>query len=101
MMRNFLSFFSMLAFGVLTAAAIVAILPWLSGRAPTGTVIGGTKLQFDSLLLGMVLGLFLGTLGRYNWADIPRRMVTWLLIRERQFFYYLLIGGCVAVLLFY
>ena len=101
MMRNFLTFFSMLAFGVLTAAAIVAILPWLSGRTPTGTVIGGTRLQFDSLLLGMVLGLILGTLGRYNWADIPRRMVTWLLIRERQFFYYLLIGGCIGVLVFY
>ena len=49
----------------------------------------------------MVLGLFIGTLGRYNWGDVPRRMVTWVLIRERQFFYYTLIAGCVAVLLFY
>jgi hypothetical protein len=100
-MRTLLTFFSMLAFGVLTAAAIVAIMPWLSGQMPSGTVIGGTKLHFDSLLLGMVLGLILGTLGRYNWGEIPRRVVTWVLIRERQFFYYVLIGGCVAVLVFY
>ena len=100
-MRNILTFFSMLAFGVLTAAAIVAIMPWLSGRMPAGTVIAGTRLQFDSLLLGMVLGLILGTLGRYHWADIPRRVVTWFLVRERQFFYYTLIAGCIGVLLFY
>jgi hypothetical protein len=49
----------------------------------------------------MVLGLVLGTMGRYNWGDIPRRTVTWFLIRERQFFYYTLIGTCVAVMLFY
>ncbi len=101
MMRTLLTFFSVLAFGVMTAAAIVAIIPWLSGRLPSGTAFGGTRLQFDSLLLGMVLGLFLGTLGRYHWADIPRRLVTWFLIRERQFFYYVLIGGCITVLLFY
>jgi hypothetical protein len=40
-------------------------------------------------------------MGRYNWGDIPRRAITWVLIRERQFFYYALIGGCVGVLLFY
>ena len=101
MMRNVLTFFSMLAFGVMTAAAILAIMPWLSGRLPADTLAGKSGMQLESLMLGVVLGLFLGTLGRYHWADIPRRVVTWCLIRERQFFYYALIGGCIAILLFY
>jgi hypothetical protein len=42
-----------------------------------------------------------GALGRFNWSDIPRRVVTWFLLRERQFFYYLMIGLCAVVLFFY
>lgn len=100
-MRGMLTFFSTLAFAVMTAAAIVAILPWLSGR-PSAMANGAESgLHFESLLLGVVLGLFIGSLARFEWADVPRRVVTWVLIRERQFFYYALIGGCIAVLLFY
>jgi hypothetical protein len=50
------------------------------------------------------LGFEIGStnaVARSEWSDIPRRIVTWFLIRERQFFYYALIGGCIAVLLFY
>ncbi len=101
MVRAVLTFFSTLAFAVLTAAAIVALLPWMTGRQPNALVGGESGLHFESVLLGLVFGLFIGTLTRYNWGDIPRRIVTWALIRERQFFYYALIGGCIAVLLFY
>ena len=101
MTRAVLTFFSMLAFGIMTAAALFALTPWLSGRTPGSALSSASGLQFESLLLGVVLGLLLGSLGRYNWGEIPRRAVTWFLIRERQFFYYVLIGGCVGVLLFY
>ena len=101
MMRAALTFFSMLAFGVLTAASIIALGPWLSGQTGSNALAGTGGLQFESLLLGMLLGLVLGTMGRYNWGDIPRRIVTWFLVRERQFFYYTLIAACLGVLLFY
>lgn len=101
MMRSALTFFSILAFGVIAAASIMAITPWLSGRVSGSTLSGSGGLQFESLVLGLVLGLGLGSLARYHWADIPRHIVTWFLIRERQFFYYALIGGCIGVLLFY
>lgn len=102
MLRNLFSFFSMLALGVMTAAAIAALIPWVSGRTPAAIQAGlGGGLHFESLLLGLTLGLGFGVLARYHWTDIPRRLITWFLIRERQFFYYTLIGGCVAVLLFY
>lgn len=102
MFRNILSFLSMLAFGVMSAAMIVAVMPWLSGKA-TGETLGAgpAAIHFESLVFGVVIGLGIGTLARFNWGDIPRRVITWFLIRERQFFYYTLIAGCSAVLLFY
>ncbi|MEQ1670554.1 MAG: hypothetical protein ABL893_06835 [Hyphomicrobium sp.] len=100
-MRGMLTFFSTLAFAVMTAAAIVAIMPWLSGRTAAAATAAEGGLHLESLLLGVVLGLVIGSVARFEWADIPRRIVTWVLIRERQFFYYALIGGCIGVLLFY
>jgi hypothetical protein len=100
-MRAVLSFFSVLAFGAMTSALLIALMPWLGSHAPEGVKSMTNDLQFNSLTLGMVLGLTLGTLGRYNWTDVPRRVVTWFLVRERQFFYYSLIAICGAVLLYY
>ncbi|MFA7305117.1 MAG: hypothetical protein WC026_00415 [Hyphomicrobium sp.] len=101
MMRSVLSFFSVLAFGAMTAALLIALLPWVSGHAPDNLKALADGLQFNSVMLGLVFGLMLGSLGRYNWADIPRRVVTWFLVRERQFFYYVLIAMCAGVLLYY
>jgi hypothetical protein len=101
MMRAVLSFFSVLAFGAMSAAALIAVLPWLSGRAPAGLKAMTDGLQFNSVMFGIVFGLTLGSLGRYNWTDVPRRVVTWFLVRERHFFYYTLIAICAGVLLYY
>ena len=102
MLRNLFSFFSMLALGVMSAAGVAALVPWMSGRAPGASPLSvGGGLHLESLLLGLTLGLGFGILARYNWVDIPRRLITFFLIRERQFFYYILIAGCVAVLVFY
>ncbi len=101
MMRSVLSFFSILAFGAMTAAVLVALLPWLSGHVPAGLQPMANGLQFESLVLGMVLGTTLGSLGRYNWADIPRRIITWFLVREQYLFHFAVIVACGAVLFFY
>lgn len=98
LLRATLTFFSTLAVGVLTAGALVALMPSLGSGIDAGPASG---LHFESLLLGVLFGLVLGTVGRYNWADVPRRVITWFLIRERQFFYYSLIAICIGVLLFY
>lgn len=100
-MRAVLSFFSILAFGAMTAAVLIALLPWLSGHAPAGVKAVTDGLQFNSVMFGLVFGLMLGSAGRYNWADIPRRVVTWFLVRERQFFYYALIAISAGVLFYY
>jgi hypothetical protein len=101
MMRSVLGFFSMLAVGVMTLAVIIALLPWFSARMADAGLAPPGALQFESALAGLSLGLLLGVLARYHWSDIPRRLVTWFLVRERQFFYYALIAGCIGVLIFY
>jgi hypothetical protein len=100
-MRAVLSFFSVLAFGAMTAGVLIALLPWLAGHAPAGVKALTDGLQINSVMFGLVFGLTLGSLGRYNWSDVPRRVVTWFLVRERQFFYYSLIAICAGVLLYY
>lgn len=101
MMRSFFQFFSMLAAGVLTLGLIAVMLPWVQGHGAPAALAPAPALHFESAVVGLMLGLGFGVLGRYHWADIPRRAVTWFLVRERQFFYYALITGCIAVLVFY
>ncbi len=99
--RPILSFFSVLAFGIMAAAALFALTPWLSGHVPESVRSYTDGLQFGSLTAGLVLGLVLGAIGRCEWSDIPRRIITWFLVREQQFFYYSLIAVCAGVLIFY
>lgn len=101
MIRAVFQFFSMLALGVLTLGFMTVTLPWVNGQTANYGVAPAPALHLASAVLGLVLGLCFGVLARYHWADIPRRMVTWVLVRERQFFYYALIVGCLAVLMFY
>lgn len=100
-MRSVFQFFSMLAFGVLSLGLIATVLPWLAQRGLLAAGNPAPALQFESALAGLAVGLLIGVLARYHWADIPRKAVTWVLVRERQFFYYALIAGCIGVLFFY
>jgi hypothetical protein len=99
--RSVLSFFSVLAFGIVASAGVFALTPWLSGHVPDNVRALTGVLQFESVAVGLALGLMLGALGRCNWSDIPRRIVTWFLVREQRFFYYALIAVCAGVLVFY
>lgn len=85
----------------MSAAALIALMPWIASHAPESLKAATGGLEFSSVMIGLMLGLTLGSLGRYNWAEIPRRVVTWALVRERQFFYYALIAICAGVLFFY
>lgn len=85
----------------MTAALLIALLPWVSGHVPDNLKALTDDLRFNSVMLGLVFGLMLGSLGRYNWSDVPRRVVTWFLVRERLFFYYILIVICAGVLFYY
>jgi hypothetical protein len=75
-MRRVLELFSILAVGFFVAGALgVAALDDLPlGRGG----IGGGKIDFGSLGLGLVLGVVITTIARVGWSEIPRRFVAWL-----------------------
>jgi hypothetical protein len=92
----------MLAFALISAAMLIAISPWLTGQARGEHLnLGPLTIHLESVILGVTFGLLLGLLGRLHWSEIPRTIVTWLLVRERQLFYWLILAVCVGVILFY
>lgn len=101
MMRSVFQFFSMLAAGVMTLGLVAVLLPWTQGHTLPGGRAPIASLHLESAVFGLAVGLSFGVLARYHWADIPRRLVAWFLVRERQFFYYALIACCLAVLILY
>lgn len=101
MFRSVFSFLSMLSFGILGAAAIVALVPWLSGQSPEGVRAVAGSLHFESVLLGVVIGLGTAALARFNWADMPRRLINWVLIRERQIYGAIALAAGLAILFLY
>jgi hypothetical protein len=66
MLRSVLTFFSTLAIAVMTAVALAAIMPWLSGRTSATMLTGEGRLHLESLILGVVLGLIVGSVARYE-----------------------------------
>jgi hypothetical protein len=78
-MRSVLSFFSMLALGLMIAAVIMV--------APSGTAtvtniggfeIGGPALDYRSVVAGLGIGLFIAVVGQISWREAARRFGGWL-----------------------
>jgi hypothetical protein len=85
-MKSVLGFFSLLALGVLGAGVLAVVgsgpLSQLHANAPYGD---GAGIDMGSLLMGLAAGLLLATLARVSWAELPTRVVSWLLANERNF----------------
>lgn len=98
-----------MAVGTLAAALAVAFAPVMpafmlpeTGRGPgSGVVSSGQTLQFASVLAGVFLGLIISYVARLNWTEIPRRIVNWVLVRERKIYYGGAIAASLAVILYY
>ncbi|MBC7833407.1 MAG: hypothetical protein H7Y62_15455 [Hyphomicrobium sp.] len=73
-MRSVLSFFSMLALGLMIAAVIMV--------APSGTStvtnIGGPALDYRSVVAGLGIGLLIAIIGQISWREAARRFGGWL-----------------------
>jgi hypothetical protein len=49
----------------------------------------------------LVLGAVLASVTRVSWAEVPRRIVIWLVANERTFYRVAWAGLLIAVILFY
>ena len=76
-MRLVLGFVSTLAVGF-SAAALIAVTA--SDILPIGSNGSGiARLDFGSLGLGLIIGILISGIARFGWADIPRRLVMYVL----------------------
>lgn len=102
-MRSAIGFLSLLAFGFLAAGVLTVVGSGPAAQSALEAIagVGETGVHLGSLLIGMVLGVVLSALARVSWADLPRRLVAWLLAHERGFYRLALVGAFVGFLLFY
>lgn len=98
-MRSALGFFSLLAFGVLASGVLTVVG---SGSLQDFSGAGDAlRIDFASLLIGLVLGIVLSALARVSWSELPSRCVRWLLDHERSFYRLAMVGVFLGILFFY
>jgi hypothetical protein len=101
-MKALLGFLSLVALGLIAAVVIVlAMTGGGDGLVARRIFEDGFRLDYPSLLLGLVLGLVMATIARISWAELPRRIVLWLVANERNFYRVATAAIMVGVILFY
>ncbi len=82
-MRAVLSFFSMLALGLMITA-IVIIGATGGANGPTRLPMSGPYLDYVSVVIGLGVGLVIAVLGQISWSELPHRAVQWVLAHGRR-----------------
>lgn len=100
-MRTFIAFLSLVALGLIAAVIIVLATTSGDGLAARGVLDRSFRLDYPSLLLGLVLGVVIAAAARLSWTDMPRRMVLWMVANERNFYRVAVGAVMVGVILFY
>ncbi len=101
-MRAVLEFFSVLALGLIAAIVVATSVssPALQ-QAVGGSVDAAFKLDYPSLVLGLVLGSLMATLARIGWAALPWRIANWLVANSLNFVVFACGVICAAVIIMY
>lgn len=97
-MRSVLNFFSMLAFGLMGAAGLVAGAPVIS-ESWSGWTAELPALDYLSVAIGLCLGLVIGVFGQVSWSGMPRRASRWVAWHLRRLVLLALAATVVAVML--
>ncbi len=85
-MRSVLSFFSMLALGLMIAAVFM-VAPSGNGTVTNiaGFEFGGAPaLDYRSVVAGLGIGLFIAVLGTISWREAVRRFGGWMGSQARR-----------------
>ncbi|HEY8246194.1 MAG TPA: hypothetical protein VIG38_02790 [Hyphomicrobium sp.] len=84
-MRSVLSFFSMLALGLMIAAVLM-VAPSGTGTTTNigGFEIGGPTLDYRSVVAGLGSGLFIAVFAQISWSEVARRSGVWIGSQARR-----------------
>lgn len=100
-MRSVLSFFSMLALGLIIAAVILVAPAGTGTTSIAGFELGGPTLDYRSVVAGLGIGLVIALIAQISWSEAARRFGAWTASQARRLW---LIGWAavfVAVLFYF
>src|SRR5262245_12388112 len=99
-MRAVLSFFSMMALGLMIAA-IVVISATGNGNLATRFNVSSPYLDYMSVVIGLGVGLLIAVLAQIPWSEIPQRTLQFVLVNARRLRLFILAALFVAVLVYF
>lgn len=76
-MRSVLSFFSMLALGLMIAAGIVVAPAGTGTTSIAGFELGSPTLDYRSVIAGLGIGLFIALIAQISWSQVARCLGDW------------------------
>lgn len=83
-MRAVLSFFSMLALGLMIAAVIMVAPSGTGSTSIAELEVGGPAFDYRSVVAGLGIGLVIALFSQISWAQTARRVGTWTLSQARR-----------------
>jgi hypothetical protein len=99
-MRAVLSFFSMLALGLMIAAMVMIGVTGGAGTSPRPG-LSAPYLDYMSVVIGLGVGLVIAVLAQISWSELPQRLLQWLLINARRLRLLVLAAVCVAIIIYF
>jgi hypothetical protein len=99
-MRSVLSFFSMLALGLMIAAVILVAPSGNGTTSIAGFELSGPTFDYRSVVAGLGIGLFIALISQISWGEVGRRMGGWL-ADQAQRVWLIAWAGLFIVVLFY
>lgn len=83
-MRSVLSFFSMLALGLMIAAVIMVAPGGMGTTSIAGFELGAPTLDYRSVVAGLGIGLVIALIAQVSWSQVAHRLGEWTVSQARR-----------------
>ena len=100
-MRSVLSFFSMLALGLMIAAVIMVAPSGNGVTSIAGFELSGPTLDYRSVVAGLGIGLVIALISQISWRDAGRRTGGWMVSQAQRLWLMAWAGVFIAVLFYF
>lgn len=88
-MRSVSGFVSMVSLGAIAGAVVVTLASGPMGKVFLGEATASmVRIDYASFVLGIVTGVLIGGMAQMQWAEVPRRLATWLIQNRVNFMYF-------------
>ena len=100
-MRSVLSFFSMLALGLMIAAVILVAPSGNGATSIAGFELSGPTFDYRSVVAGLGIGLVIALISQISWREVGQRVGGWLADQAQRLWLIAWAGLFIAVLFYF